>query len=176
MPTSLEKPNIALIGYRGSGKTTIGRRLADRIKYGFVDTDKVIQQESGCTIIELFDLYGETGFRDRESRAVIHAAGQSSLVIALGGGAILDPANAAAIRKACRVIWLKADAATLWKRIRSDAQSAETRPPLSDLDGIQEVNAILSKREPQYEQSADVTIDANQSPDQILADVVEALS
>src|ERR1700712_5221978 len=100
--------NIVLIGYRGSGKSSIGRFLAERTCREFIDTDHVIVQQAGCTIREIFEREGETGFRSRESAAIQQACSRENIVIAAGGGAILRPENVAALRTNGRILWLKA--------------------------------------------------------------------
>src|SRR3954454_7523729 len=95
----LGRMNIVLIGYRGTGKTTIGRKLADKLWREFVDMDVLLVERAGKTIKEIFESEGEEGFRDRESAVVWELAARDELVIAAGGGAVLRAENVAALKK-----------------------------------------------------------------------------
>src|SRR4051794_5145590 len=111
--------NIALIGYRGSGKSSIGKCLAARLSLAFVDTDTLIVQRAGQTIREIFEAEGEAGFRTRELAAIREVAARDQQVIALGGGAVLKPENITAVKQggAARVVWLQAAPEVLFQRI-----------------------------------------------------------
>ncbi|MDB5297779.1 MAG: aroL, partial [Phycisphaerales bacterium] len=129
--------SVFLIGYRGSGKTTVGRRLADRLWQSFVDSDeRVVAAVGGITIKEIFEREGEAGFRDRESAVVRELAAAADHVVALGGGAVLRPENRAAIAAGGhKVIYLRCDAAELYRRIHADPATAASRPALTHLGG-----------------------------------------
>src|SRR5579862_4773618 len=121
--------SIVLIGYRGSGKTTIGRRLADRLWWKFVDTDEMVVKQAGKTIKEIFEAEGEERFRALESAAIGDALKLDEHVIALGGGAVMREENRAALAAGGhKIIYLKADAEALHQRIHSDPETAATRP------------------------------------------------
>jgi shikimate kinase len=160
--------NITLIGYRGSGKSTIGKRLAQLLAMDFVDTDLLITATAGKTIKQIFEAEGEAGFRDRESVAIREAAARINTVIAAGGGAILRPENVAALRATSKIIWLQADPETLHARIHADPATAANRPSLTSLSGgIEEIRTILEKRTPLYATAAHHTLDiARISPDE----------
>ena len=165
---------IVLLGYRGCGKTSVGRLLADRWGIGFVDTDQEIVRRAGMSITEIFQTRGEPHFRDLESQAVRDALQQGDAVIALGGGAVLRAENRAALR-ACphRRVYLRADAQTLHDRIHADPASAQSRPALTPLGGqIDEVRRLLEQREPYYREVMTETIDVGHLS---VIDVVEAL-
>src|SRR4051812_1385007 len=122
--------SLFLIGYRGSGKSTVGRRLADRLWQEFLDSDELIVRQAGKTIREIFEQEGEPGFRDRESLVVRElAAVPEDQVIALGGGAVLREENRRALRDGGhKVIYLKCEPAELHRRIHADPQTAANRP------------------------------------------------
>ncbi len=129
--------NIVLIGYRGSGKTTLGRKLADKLWLKFIDTDVLISERAGTTIAAIFASRGEAAFRDLESAVITEVAARDGQVIALGGGAILRPENLAALRqnKNARIIYLYATPETLAQRIANDPNTAANRPPLTSAGG-----------------------------------------
>ena len=144
--------SIALIGYRGSGKSTVGKRLADRLWQKFVDTDEMIVQRAGCSIAEIFQKKGEKAFRDLEMQVVQEVCKLADHVIAFGGGAVMREENRKLIRDAkLRVIYLKCDPEELVRRIQADPETAAARPNLTELGGgIDEVRKILAEREPVY--------------------------
>ncbi len=152
--------NIVLIGYRGSGKSSIGRKLAHNLWLDFVDTDALIVERAGKNIRDIFNAEGETGFRDRESAVIQEISARENLVIAAGGGAILRPENVAALKKNSKIIWLKADAKTLHARIVADTETLATRPSLTHLGGtVEEVTTLLEERTPLYAAAAEATLE-----------------
>jgi shikimate kinase len=151
--------NIVLVGYRGSGKTSIGKRLASNLWMDFVDTDPLIVERAGKTIREIFEAEGEEGFRRRESEVIAEVAARDNHVIAAGGGAILKPENVAALKKNGKVVWLKAKPEVLFQRIQADANTDANRPNLTAAGGLEEVRQILETRTPLYQASADVTFE-----------------
>jgi len=150
-----------LIGYRGSGKTTIGKRLADRLWQPFVDVDELIVKDAGKSIKDIFELGGEGAFRDLEEKAVVQAIGMAEHVVALGGGSILRESNRDAIKASGRkVIYLKCTPAELHKRIAADPQTAAMRPSLTQLGGsVEEIEKLLAEREPLYRQVMTAELD-----------------
>lgn len=165
--------HVYLIGYRGSGKSTVGRQLASRLQWTFVDTDDEIESDSGQTIRDLFEQEGEPGFRDREQRIIAQVAHQRPpAVIALGGGAVLRPANQTHISSTGWCVWLKGSPDQLFARISGDASTTDRRPNLSSGGGYNEVVEVLAAREPIYRQLAQKTVVTDeQTPDEIAAEV-----
>ena len=161
MPT-----RIFLIGYRGSGKTTVGRALAERLGWAFLDADAVLEERYGKTIREIFANESETGFRNKESAVLADLCTQTDAVIATGGGVILRAENRARLTSCGFVAWLSADARTLWARIQADPTTAARRPALSG-GGLVEVEEMLATREPWYRACADIEVPvAALSPEQ----------
>lgn len=152
------QPNVVLIGYRGSGKTTVGALLAGKLSWLLVDTDELVASEANCSIADVFVLEGESGFRRREAEVIARVTGARRTVISVGGGAVENAENVTRLRTGGRVVWLAAPAEVLHKRIAADSSSASTRPKLTSKDGIDEVIAMLAKREPLYRSSADFTV------------------
>ncbi len=165
--------NIVLIGYRGSGKSTVGPALAARLGWPFVDTDLIIEQRAGKTIREIFEHDGEPAFRDLESRVIAEVSASDRHVICAGGGAVLRPGNVAAMKRAGRVIWLTAPPETLWRRIQDDPRSRDTRPNLTGMGGCEEVRRLLEERIPAYRRAADLELDtAGQSIEEIIQTIL----
>ncbi|NNM84617.1 MAG: shikimate kinase [Phycisphaerales bacterium] len=160
--------NIVLIGYRGSGKSVVGKLLAARLGMAFCDTDEIIVAKAGKTIREIFAVGGEPAFRLLERDAVAQAARLDNTVIAAGGGVVLDPANISALKHSAKIVWLSATAEVLYQRISADAASQHTRPNLTTAGGLEEVKRLLARRTPLYQAAADITVDAdNQTPEQL---------
>lgn len=153
--------SVILLGYRGSGKTSVGRKLADRLWQKFVDTDEMIIKSAGKTIKEIFEQSGEQTFRDLETDALKQACLLKDHVIALGGGAILREENRKLIKESgLKRIYLRCDPAELYKRIHSDPLTAANRPSLTNLGGgIDEIRSLLVKREPLYREVMTAELD-----------------
>ena len=142
------KPNLVLAGFMGTGKTTVGKILAGQLGRPFLDTDALVEVATGMTVAEIFARYGEEAFRAREHEACKEVAGRQGLVVALGGGALLDPANRAAIESSGVLVLLTCEHLALAARLRESARRRE-RPLLSgDLEGT--IDRLLKKREPVY--------------------------
>jgi shikimate kinase len=151
-----------LIGYRCSGKSAAGERLAARLDVPFVDTDALIRSRTGRTAKELVDAVGWEAFRDAEREAIASLTLTRGTVIALGGGAVLDQRNLAALQSHGTVVWLDADPATLASRMERDPGTGDGRPALGDGDDpIAEIAVVLDQRRPIYQAAADVTVDTS---------------
>ncbi len=155
-PASLEQ--IVLIGYRGCGKTSVGRALAARIGYDFVDTDECVQDRAGSTIAEIFAERGEQGFRDLEVAEVAAALACRRTVISVGGGAVERDENRLRLASTF-VVWLTADPMTIQHRIEHDRASQAQRPSLLGLDPSAEIAVKLAQRTPLYRGLATITVD-----------------
>lgn len=143
---------VVLLGYRGSGKTSAGRLLADRLWSSFVDTDEMIVRSAGRSIRELFETVGERGFRELEAAALREALSSKHEVVAIGGGAVLREENRALLLADRRKrVYLRCDPAELLRRIQADPKTVADRPALTSLGGgIEEVTRLLGEREPLY--------------------------
>ena len=160
--------NLIFIGYRASGKTTVGALVARRLGWRFVDLDEqIIQRAGGKSIKEIFAAEGEAGFRKREREAFEGLRRVKCCVIALGGGAPLDPEIRGFVKRLGRVIWLKAPAAVLWSRINQDPSTGKNRPDLG-AGGLAEVEALLTQREAVYQSMANHILDTvGDTPEQL---------
>jgi len=173
-PTARE--HIVLIGPRGCGKTTVGRLLARRLHCDFVDTDELVEQAAGKSIAQIFAEAGETAFRRLERRAIDQSLNRRRCVIAVGGGAVLDEANRAALRAAGVCFFLTAPAQELHRRLSADPRSGSTRPPLTELPPSAEIERVLADRQPLYEAMADYVIEtAGRTPQQVADQIVRHL-
>lgn len=146
--------NIYLVGMPGAGKTTIGRHLAKRMQRSFVDADHEIEARTGVRIRLIFDIEGEQGFRDRESRVIAELANESNLVVATGGGAVLRPENRAAFKRGGTVVYLHVAPLLLFERTRLDPN----RPLLQVADPMQKIEELYAQRDPLYRSVADLVI------------------
>ena len=171
--------SIVLIGYRGSGKTTIGKRLADRLWQPFVDTDDlIVRKAGGKTIKEIFEAGGESHFRDLESEVVREVGLLQEHVIALGGGALIREANRKVLKDAGhKVIYLKCEPEILFQHIQADPETARTRPALTNLGGgVEEIRKLLTDREPIYRQEMTAELDVTHlTPEDAMVYIVRLL-
>lgn len=165
--------NLVLVGYRGSGKSTVGDILARRMGWRFLDLDAVIVERAGRSIAEIFAAEGEAGFRRREKEACESFRKAKRQVIALGGGALEDPETRAAAKRLGKIIWLQAPAAILWARISRDPSSAKNRPDLTSGGGLAEVESTLIQREASYRAMAVHQVDTISMSPQEVAEAVE---
>ncbi|MGE5194720.1 MAG: shikimate kinase [Deltaproteobacteria bacterium] len=148
---------ITLIGYRGSGKSTVAQELAARLGWDWIDADAAIEQAASRTIREIFAAEGEAGFRRREREMLAGLLGRDRLVVAAGGGAILSSDIRRDMKAAGPVVWLQASVPVLAKRIGDDPTTAERRPNLAG-GGIDEIARLLAEREPLYRDCASHTV------------------
>jgi shikimate kinase len=168
--------HLYLIGYRGSGKSTVGRLVAARLGRPIIDTDEVIERESGMTIKEIFEAESEQGFRDRETEALRAVALRSSqpCVVSLGGGAILREENQQLILASGHCVWLQGTPELLHQRILSDQTTQSRRPNLSQRGGFEEVADVLRVRTPIYQRLAEKTVAIDcRPPDELANEIVD---
>ena len=148
--------NIYLVGMPGAGKTTVGRQLARRMQRSFVDADHEIEARTGVRIPLIFDIEGEQGFRDRESKVLAELGNQSNLVVATGGGAVLRPENRAALKRGGLIVYLHATPRLLFERTRLDPN----RPLLQVADPMKKIEELFAERDPVYREVADIVINS----------------
>lgn len=168
---------ITLIGYRGTGKTTVGAALAERLNWEFVDLDPGIERRTGMSIAEIFKRHGEPYFRVLEADALKQILAQENTVISPGGGVILDPENRAAIKAAGPVVWLFASVDTIAERLSADPATANNRPSLTGTNVLSEIGDVLQARSPIYEEVATISVSTeNRTPASIVDEIVSRLS
>ena len=164
--------NIAVYGFMGVGKTTIGRLLAEKLGYDFIDMDTEIEKREKTTISEIFRDQGETRFRQLESNLIKELSQKDGLVIACGGGAIANPENAETLSKVSRMVSLTASIEEIIERTNQD----NSRPLLEVENPVKEASKLYERRKPVYRKYAEVTIDTTgKTPDEVVEMVLEEL-
>lgn len=163
---------ITLIGYRGSGKSSVARLLATSLNLAWIDSDDVIEERAGRSIRDIFAQDGEAEFRRLEQAVIKELTNRSSLIIAAGGGAILREENRTCMKAAGPVVWLQASVDRLAERILQDETTDERRPSLTGQTVSDEIEAVLTSRLPQYQDAATLTVDTDGlSLEQVAADI-----
>ena len=170
MSINKTKTNIYLIGYRATGKTVVGRKLAEQLGRRFVDADQYLEQKAGMPVSEIVSRFSWEDFRSRESAVIAELSNQNNLVVATGGGVVLDPQNVNILKQTGIVIWLDASPDTIISRMENDPNTKTQRPALSDRFSSmqQEVKQTLAQRLDLYEKASDIRIVTdNKTPDDI---------
>jgi len=163
--TKRHSGNIFLVGMMGAGKTTIGKLLAQQLGKVFVDSDEEIQQRSGVTIPHIFDVEGEAGFRQREASVIQNLVLLDNIVLATGGGAVLNEGNRVALCCNGMVVYLKSTINDLWHRTRHD----RNRPLLQTADPRARLKNMYEQRDPLYAQVANLVMPTGKQSAQSLA-------
>ena len=163
--------NIILIGFMGAGKTTVGRKLANRLGYFFLDTDQQIEKQQGCTIEEIFRYAGEATFRDLETKLLGNLQNVHNTILSTGGGMFLRSENQVFLKGIGKTVYLQVDRETLKQRLQCDLN----RPLLQKPNWQEIVNQMLQQREPAY-LTADLTIEAQEGPPNVMVSrIIEAI-
>ena len=152
--------NIFLIGPMGSGKTSLGRRVAPKLRYAFIDLDEELEKRCGVEVAVIFDIEGEQGFRERESRLLADVAANRNQLIATGGGAVLAAQNRETIKTNGAVVWLRTSVDQQIRRLERDKR----RPLLAAPDRRQRLTAMAEQRNPIYAGLADVVFESKNRP------------
>jgi shikimate kinase len=153
--------NIVLIGYRGSGKSTVGKSLAERLGMRFVDTDHLIEEHQGNQIAEIVKLHGWDGFRAMERKIISEISSDDRLIIAAGGGAVLETENVKSLKKNGFIIWLKGSIHVLFQRMAKDFRTATGRPSLTGRGTMEELEEMIAYRRDFYEKASEVQVDTS---------------
>lgn len=151
---------VYLVGMMGAGKTTIGRALARKLGWQFVDLDHELESRCGVKVSIIFDIEGEQGFRKRESALLDECTRRSGIVLATGGGAVLNPQNRQLLRERGVVVYLRASVDELYRRVERD----RNRPLLQTGNPRQRLQELVQQREPLYEEVADLVFETGNLP------------
>lgn len=147
--------NIFLVGLMGAGKTSVGRMLARRLDKIFYDSDQEIERGTGVRIPLIFEIEGESGFRERESKLLAELVKEENIVLSTGGGAVISEANRRALAAHGTVVYLRATAKDLWQRTRHD----KNRPLLQTENPLAKLQELFTQRDPLYREIADIVVD-----------------
>ncbi len=171
MNSLLKGVNLYLVGMMGAGKTVVGRTLATKLGYRFVDNDAVIEQVAGKSITQVFASDGEEAFRQMESQVLAEVCAYTNLVIATGGGIVLRRENWSYLHHGL-VVWLDVPVEQLYARLTSDT----TRPLLHDVDRLGKLRSLLEQRQPLYAQAdLRITLSNEETPEQIATQVLKKI-
>jgi shikimate kinase len=160
---------LILIGMMGAGKTTVGRELAKRRKVRFADCDQELSERTGVSIPIIFEFEGEAGFRQREARVLDELTSEDDIVVATGGGVVLDTANRALLMQRGIVIYLDVPPHILWERTRYD----RNRPLLQVADPAARIAELHRLRDPFYREVADIIVSGERSSSVAMANLIE---
>lgn len=164
--------NIALIGFMGTGKSTVGRRLSQELGIDYVDTDDLIEKRLAMPISAIFEKHGENFFRDMERQVIKEVSSLKNRIIICGGGVVLDRENVKKLRENARVLLLEAQAESIYQRIKSN----DGRPLLKGQMGVRRIKELLKSRQTAYEAAAHIKIDTDKKTlDEISSEIINEL-
>jgi shikimate kinase len=163
------KSNIALIGFMGTGKSAVGKALAEKLGREFVEMDSLIEEMAGKSIPEIFEQDSEIAFREMEIEVTKKIAQKAGQVIACGGGMVLNKINTDRLRETSRMVYLKASPKNILERTAGDENE---RPLLNVPDPVERIRELLDFRRPFYERAADITIDTSRLSIEKTADLI----
>jgi len=153
--------NIVLIGYRCSGKSSSGSIIAKKTGRTFVDTDGLIEEKAGSSIEEIVKISGWEYFRGLEKEVIKEVSDRDNLVIATGGGVVLDEDNVTSLKKSGFTVWLKTNSDTIKERMEREELFGNFRPSLTGLDTLDEVETVLASRNALYKKAGDLVIETD---------------
>lgn len=163
--------NIALVGFMGTGKSTVGRLLARELNWSFVDVDDAIVETAGCSIPDIFSQHGESGFRELERTALLAILQGANQIISCGGGIVTVPDNIDSLQKQCTTLCLTASPDALYARVKGDSN----RPLLQVENPLVEIRGLIDKRAPLYDQFTEQIDTGDKSPQDLVAEIRDRL-
>lgn len=164
---------IFLIGYRCTGKTFIGKILATRLNFNFIDIDKAVEHHTGSNIAQIVEVYGWKKFRQIEQNILFKTKTENNTVVATGGGAVINPENQTFIKKNGFCVWLDADLKTILYRLNTDNKTKKTRPPLTEQNLLKETKDLITLRRPLYEKTAHLRIDTSLKTSEEIVNIID---
>ena len=168
--------NLYLVGYRCTGKTSVGRVLSDALDWNFVDMDNELVAEAGIPIEDIVASRGWKHFREREAQLLERLSQETKQVISTGGGVVTVPENIATMRGSGKVVWLHASPATIAERMGGDTGTARQRPPLHGNDSIAEIEEVFAERLPLYDEAMHLQVETdNLSPEEVADSIIRWL-
>jgi len=168
--------NIYLVGYRGTGKSSVGRLLSEALDWTFVDMDHELVTEAGVPIEDIVGSRGWKYFRELEAQLLERLSQATKQVVSTGGGVVTVPENIATMRRSGKVIWLHASPATIAERMEADIDSARQRPPLHGNDSLAEIEEVLAKRLSLYDEAMHLQVETdNLSPEEVTESIIRWL-
>jgi XRE family aerobic/anaerobic benzoate catabolism transcriptional regulator len=169
-PRAHGRPAVALLGLRGAGKSTIGRRLARRLHVPFVELDRRIEEAAGLTLAEIFALHGEDYYRRLERAALERVLDEGPLVLATGGGIVASPSTYSLLRRRTLCVWLRANPEDHWNRV---VQQGDRRPMGDNPQAMAELRRLLQSREPLYARAAHAVETSGREAEEVVEAVAE---
>ena len=160
-----QAPNVYMVGMMGAGKTTVGRMLARKLRLRFVDSDHEVEERCGVKVPVIFDLEGEEGFRAREAQVITELTASRGILLATGGGVVLNEQNRERLAQSGTVIYLRARPEDLYRRVRGD----RNRPLLATPDPLGRLRELYAQRDPLYQAIAHITVDTGSQGIAVLA-------
>jgi len=168
--------NVVLIGYRATGKSTVGEILSTKLKIAFWDTDAMVEKSMAMQIKEIVALHGWDFFRAKEKETIKYLTQKEDSVIATGGGVVLDQENMNLLKQTGVIIWINAPVQDIIERLKKDAQSAAMRPQFTSGNVAQETVEMMKERLPLYEAAADYIVDTtNKNAKQVVEEICQYL-
>lgn len=171
-PEPMNPFNIFLIGYRCTGKSSVGKRLAARLDWPFIDTDTLLVAEAGLSIKEIVAKRGWEVFRSMEHAIMKKVCTPDQRVVATGGGVVLKAENVKLMKKSGRLIWLRAKPETIQKRMMQDSGTEAFRPALTSTDSVAEIGVTLAERKPSYQSAMDFVLDTDDRGIDKITDII----
>jgi shikimate kinase len=153
--------SLALIGFRATGKSTIGGALAQNLGWTFMDMDALLMESFGRDINAWVRLHGWKSFREAEAKLLMTLSGRKEIVLSTGGGVILSNSNRETLKKNFDVVWLQASPEIIYSRLKDDPNTTGSRPALTDLPLREEIEQTVLERQPLYRETADYVLDTD---------------
>jgi shikimate kinase len=169
-----QKEKIILTGYRATGKTSIGKVLADLLGFDFIDIDLAIEKRQGESIAEMVGRGGWDLFRQKEEDMLLELSGHKNIVIAGCGGSVMHENAWKKLRHNALSVWLTVDIKTICRRLAADNNTDDQRPPLTEMGTMDEIAMVLEERQSLYKKSSDITINTEGKTPEEVADIIAA--